>query len=395
MHPMYLSFILIFLSFFVSYKWRASLSLLSSLTSFKSLWASLKRRYANQALLEQLESLESLLAQLEKMSNLTTSTSGNATLRADPQNLCTLALCDLSLARVNYLPSLGGNALYASLFGTFIIAQVYLGIKHRTWGFMIAMFFGLLGEVIGYVARIMMNSNPFSKPNFLTYLICLTIAPALLSAGIYLCLARIVVAYGEHISRFRPRTYTFMFCGFDFLSLLLQAIGGAIASTATTYDKTQTGIHIMMAGLSVQVVSLAAFAFFCIEFALRLSQNPRSWSQKHQHIYSSKIFSLFLIGLSVATFTIFVRSTFRVAELSGGFHGPLANDQVSFMILEGAMIVIACLCLTCLHPGVTFQGAWHEADFNFRNGSWGGDDVKSLYSLEPHQTAQPEYAVNP
>jgi hypothetical protein len=37
-----------------------------------------------------------------------------------------------------------------------------------------------------------------------------------------------------------------------------------------------------------------------------------------------------------------------------------------FMVLEGVMIVIACLCLTLLHPAICFQGAWHEANFQFR-----------------------------
>ena len=80
-------------------------------------------------------------------------------------------------------------------------------------------------EVIGYTGRIMMHNNPFFKGNFFIYLVTLTIAQAFLSAAIYLCLARIVVVYREERSRFRPRTYTILFCSCDFLALLLQAIG--------------------------------------------------------------------------------------------------------------------------------------------------------------------------
>ena len=43
------------------------------------------------------------------------------------------------------------------------------------------------------------------------YLICITIAPVFITASIYLCLARIIVVYGEHLSRFRPRFYTITF----------------------------------------------------------------------------------------------------------------------------------------------------------------------------------------
>jgi hypothetical protein len=323
------------------------------------------------------------------MSSLTSLTHGNATLQANPDTLCTLSTCDLSLAHFTYLPSLGGNALYAVIFGLFIVGQLYLGIKHRTWGFMTAMSSGLVLEIIGYIARIMMNSNPFNKNSFLLYLICLTIAPALISAAVYLCLARIVVVYGEGASRFRPATYTLLFCGCDFFSLLLQAVGGAIASGATTQSSTQLGINIMLAGLSVQVASLALFACLCGEFALRLYQNPQSWGPKHETLYSSKLFKAFLVGLSVATLTIFIRSTFRVAELSGGFKGPLANNEISFMILEGCIIIIACGCLTFLHPGIAFQGAWHEANFTFRQSA--RDDVEKRLDT-PDLETPPEYA---
>ena len=53
-----------------------------------------------------------------------------------------------------------------------------------------------------------------------------------------------------------------------------------------------------------------------------------------------------------------------MAELSQGFGSKLANQQVTFMILEGAMIVIASVTLTVLHPGMTFQGSWAKTDFS-------------------------------
>lgn len=323
------------------------------------------------------------------MSNLTTSTHGNATLQANPDMLCTLAICDLSLAYLNYLPSLGGNALYAAFFGLFIAGQLYFGIRHRTWGFMVAMVSGLVLEIFGYIARTMIHSNPFSKSDFLMYLVPLTIAPAFFSAAVYLCLGRIVVVYGEDASRFRPATYTLIFCSCDFFSLFLQAIGGAMASAATNYDSTQMGVNVMLAGLSVQVASLFLFACLCGDFAMRLYQNPLSWDRRHESIYSSKLFKAFLIGLSVSTLAIFIRSCFRVAELSGGFRGPLANNEFSFMILEGCMISIACGCLTLMHPGTAFQGFWDEADFTFRKVAT--NDVEKNVDSSGTETP-PEYA---
>lgn len=74
-----------------------------------------------------------------------------------------------------------------------------------------------------------------------------------------------------------------------------------------------------------------------------------------------------MIGLFVASVTILIRSIYRCVELAGGFNGTLfVSDEALFMVLEGAMIVIATVALTALHPAVCFQGVWHEANFSFR-----------------------------
>jgi len=109
---------------------------------------------------------------------------GNITLLRE-QDLCTLASCDLTLASFDYRPSLGGNAFFAAIFGVFLVLNIFLGIRHKTWGYLAAMFFGLAGEIIGYIARILLYNNPFdpSGNDFLIYIVCLTIAPAFISAA--------------------------------------------------------------------------------------------------------------------------------------------------------------------------------------------------------------------
>jgi hypothetical protein len=302
---------------------------------------------------------------------------GNLTLLANPAS-CNLNTCDLTLAPIDYIPSLAGNAFYCAIFGLYLFINIYLGIKHKTWGYGVAMFFGLVGEIVGYAARVALNKSPFDPTgnDFIIYIVCLTIAPAFLSAAIYLCLGRIVVVFGESISRFRPRTYTLIFCFCDLFSLVLQGAGGGIASTATTYSTQQGGINTMLAGLSFQVVSLFIFASMSLEYAFRLYRNPMAWDTTHAALYNSTLFKSFLCGLALATLTLFVRSTFRVAELSGGFNGSLANNQVSFMILEGAMVTIAAGCLTFLHPGISFQGSFSDANFHFRKSK--GDLEKTV-----------------
>jgi hypothetical protein len=56
-----------------------------------------------------------------------------------------------------------------------------------------------------------------------------------------------------------------------------------------------------------------------------------------------------------------------VAELSEGFGGALANDQATFMILDGAMMVVVVIVLTLTHPGLTFGSRWNEGAFWSKN----------------------------
>lgn len=359
------------------------------------------------------------MANFSSLTGLLPSPHGNASL-IENSELCTLALCDLTLAHLDYLPSLAGNVLFAVLFGLTFIAQILLGLRYRTWGYTIAASLGTLTEIIGYAGRVLMHENPFHDSNFLLYIVTLTIAPAFMTAAIYLCLSRIVVVYGEEHSRFRPRTYTILFCGCDFLALLLQAAGGAIASGSNTQstvsfpahlfsifdqvlslinNQTQVGINVMLAGLSFQVFSLLLFVAACLEFAFRVYNTPSPYASNCQNLRTSPptsiaagtplhtilpktaLFRGFLVGLAVATLTIFIRSTFRVAELSGGFDGRLANDEVSFMVLEGTMVIIACVALTLCHPGLCFQGEWRAANFKMgREKNASGNQGKRLSS---------------
>lgn len=84
-----------------------------------------------------------------------------------PDEDCTLATCSLLQAHYQYLPSLAGNALYLAIFSILLVAQIFLGYRSRAWGFLGGMFGGLVLEILGYVGRIQMHSNPFIDDGFL------------------------------------------------------------------------------------------------------------------------------------------------------------------------------------------------------------------------------------
>ncbi|KAI9815769.1 MAG: hypothetical protein M1827_002165 [Pycnora praestabilis] len=87
---------------------------------------------------------------------------------------------------------------------------------------------------------------------------------------------------------------------------------------------------------------------------------------KYADLRCTRRFRLFIHALVLSTVCILIRSCFRVAELSEGLSGSLFNNQISFMILDGAMMIVAIGALVVLHPGFAFAGAWRDANFNLR-----------------------------
>jgi hypothetical protein len=131
--------------------------------------------------------------------------------------------------------------------------------------------------------------------NKVRYIIGLTIGPVFFAASIYLTLSRIIVHYGPEHSRFPPKTITLFFVSCDFIALVLQAVGGAIADTANTRAVVNAGTHTMVAGLSFQVLSLLIFVGVSSEFVMNVR-----WARRNEkpNGSSERSFKLFLHGTS-------------------------------------------------------------------------------------------------
>jgi hypothetical protein len=196
---------------------------------------------------------------------------------------------------------------------------------------------------------------------FLMQIVCLTIAPAFLAAGVYLCLSRIVTTFGRDNSRISARAYPMIFITCDFLSLIFQAAGGGIASVKTqNREDPKLGNNLMIAGLAVQVVTLLIFILLALDFAIRTNYrigqvgSHNALNPRHAALRKSWRFKGFLIALSLSTLCIFTRCVFRVAELSDGWSGHLMKVQHYFIGLEGVIIIAAVLLLNLFHPGFCF-----------------------------------------
>ena len=59
-------------------------------------------------------------------------------------------------------------------------------------------------DLAGYVGRLLLSKDPFSDIGFKLNVVLLTIAPAFISAGIYITLKHAVIIFGRHLSHLPP-----------------------------------------------------------------------------------------------------------------------------------------------------------------------------------------------
>ncbi|KAK3693758.1 RTA1 like protein-domain-containing protein [Podospora appendiculata] len=264
-----------------------------------------------------------------------------------------------------YRICLAANAILMALFGLSLVGFVTTyALTRRGLGFTVAFVLGIICEILGYAGRIMSWKNQWADTGFLIQITCLTIGPAFMAAGIYLCLRRIVYTFGPENSRIAPEMYTRFFIPCDVISLVLQAVGGAMASIASQNNKSvDLGDNIMIAGLSFQVATLLVFMVCAADFGFNVRRRIRKYGadgalDQHEavrRVRNSWRFKGLLVAMAVSTICIFWRSVYRVAELSRGWEGPLMRRQDLFVGFEGVMIIIACLVLNAFHPSVCFR----------------------------------------
>lgn len=137
-----------------------------------------------------------------------------------PKANCTLALCPAELSVYRYQPTLSGNVCFLVFFGIAMLIHIAMGIKWRTWFFVVCMAWGCLSEMIGYGGRLMLHKNPFTFHGFLTQIsmswtmlsnrlipsinvtsVCITLGPTFFTAAIYITLYKMCVdSHHNHIA---------------------------------------------------------------------------------------------------------------------------------------------------------------------------------------------------
>ncbi len=295
-------------------------------------------------------------------------------------------ICLVEDSIYGYFPSLPANAFFLALFSIFCVAQLYLGIRYRTWTFAFALSCGCFVEAVGYVGRIMLHYNPFSNNGFTMQICCLIMGPAWLAMGIYLTLKHVVKAFGPEHSFLKPKYYTWLFIGGDCVSLSLQAAAGGLSAGANgNSNQLNLGSNIAIAGIIMQVVTLAIFAalgaifFLRRHLALRKGVPAKEETPASLQLQTMR-FKLFAGGVVIAFLAIFTRCVYRIAEMLGGWGNPLMQDQAEFIALDSVMCSVAAVAMTLFHPGFCFPQMAQPISFGRRKLLSTLEDGRPVYS---------------
>lgn len=275
------------------------------------------------------------------------------------------------------------NGLFAGFFALLLILHIVLCIWKRHPYFGICLTMGTACEFTGYIGRLFSISDYGNKDAYLCQIICLTLAPALLMAGVYFVLAQLTVIHGRKYSVLKPLWFSYIFVFCDAVSLVVQAAGGASAAIQLQqFGDTVPGTNTMVAGIAFQVVSMTLFLYFLFDFMKRIwfRASPeikfsfhnllsflfatgrgrklrelylnQHYNQNYAHIWSRRSFAFFPLVLLLSVIFIYIRCIYRLVELTEGWSGYLITHEEFVMTLDGLMVLLMVILLVPFHPGV-------------------------------------------
>ncbi|KAJ5103076.1 RTA1-domain-containing protein [Penicillium argentinense] len=249
-----------------------------------------------------------------------------------------------------YVPSEAAGMVFCALFGLSIVAHVIQFSWKRTWWCSVFAI-GCAVEILGWAGRTWSAVCPYNGTAFMIQISTLIIeppktAPVFFTAGNYVLLGRFILIFGQETSFLSPKLYLWIFCTCDVISLVIQAAGGGMASSASGGEgDTAPGTNTMVAGIVFQLISTSVFVYCAFDFLRRATRMGLLKMTEMGPI-------TYMIGaMVVSVVVIYIRSIYRVVELAEGWDGYLITHEVYFVVLDGAMMVIAVAVFNFAHPG--------------------------------------------
>ncbi|KAK0727153.1 RTA1 like protein-domain-containing protein [Lasiosphaeria miniovina] len=250
----------------------------------------------------------------------------------------------------SYWPTLGAGIAFDVLFGIALIGHLIQFARFRKWT-SILFALGAATEAIGWAGRTWSAKCPYNRDAFLMQITTLIIAPTFFAAALYVLLHNLITRLGRETSMLSPRMYAIVFCTCDVISLVVQAVGGAMASQAADSidGNTAPGTNTMVAGIAFQLFTMSIFAVFVVDFLRRVQRISRRGPGEKRALLTRPI-RLVLVAVFISFIMIYVRSIYRTIELAQGWTGNLITHEGYFIGLDATLMFIAVAVFLVFDP---------------------------------------------
>ncbi|KAJ6622845.1 RTA1-domain-containing protein [Mycena sp. CBHHK59/15] len=258
-------------------------------------------------------------------------------------------------ANYGYVPQESVAILFIVLFGISTILHIGQAIHYRMWWLFPTACLCGVGEIIGWSGRIWSSISPTLKDPFLMQITTTIISPTPLIAVNFILLTRIILRLGSQYSWITPHWYSIVFVSCDLIALVIQGIGGGMASSANDLANANIGAHVMLGGIVFQFVAIVVYTLLSAQYLWRYTKNKPVRSTSSIRATMDKNLKIMICALVFSTIVLFIRSIYRIIELATGWDGRIIHTEVYFNVLDGGMVVLAIFTMNFFHPGMFLE----------------------------------------
>ncbi|KAJ6550058.1 RTA1 like protein-domain-containing protein [Mycena capillaripes] len=255
-------------------------------------------------------------------------------------------------------PALTALVLYA-LSGICHWIQ-FFRIGNNRW--MLPLPIGMTTMAIGFAVRMLVHHSPTSFGLNIATTLLILLSPCLFLALDYMILGRLAGLFGPDVAKrsmlISPARVATIFVCSDVCTFIIQAIGGAMI-TSSKINTINLGNKIVIAGLSVQLVSFGLFTTLTLVFGLRVRKLfPHVWHVTGETRFVTVPFGkgpvadwhiLYYI-LCLSCVAILIRSIFRMAEFIQGHTGYISTHEPFFYWFDAVPLWIAMTIYALVWP---------------------------------------------
>ncbi|KAJ6451276.1 RTA1-domain-containing protein [Mycena sanguinolenta] len=276
-----------------------------------------------------------------------------------------------------YVPTFGVAVTYLILFGISTLLHAGQAAYFGMWWLLPTVCLCGIGELVGWSGRLWSSFSPALSDPYMMQITTTIIAPTPLIAANFILLGRVIRRLGAPYSRLTPKSYTAIFLTCDIIALFVQGGGGGIAASSHSISAQNLGGNIMLGGIIFQFIALCVYVAFGVDFLrnyISFAPVRPMISVDERGTLDSRL-KIMLGAITFSTFTLFIRSIYRMVELADGWTGKIITTQVYFNIFDAAMVTLAMLTMNFAHPGLLLlspedQDAEDLKEKELSKGSW-------------------------